>query len=65
MKEVASFCRDPPLAMTTVASYIMQALSQEMGLKFDQARANIVLGVLPGSVHGRYRGVLERGGISD
>lgn len=64
LKEVAGFCRDPPLAMTTVASYIMQALNSETGLPFEGGRVKEVLGVLPGSVHGRYRGVLERGGGS-
>lgn len=61
LKEVAGFCRgDPPLAMTTVASYIMQAL-KEADLPFDSARVKSVLGILPGSVHGRYRVVLEKG----
>lgn len=61
LKEVAGFCRDPPLAMTTVASYIMQAL-KETDLPFDGERAKVALNVLPGSVRGRYRGVLERSG---
>lgn len=54
LKAIAGFCRDPPLAMTTVASYIMQAL-KEAELPFDEGRVKRVLGVLPQSVHGKYR----------
>jgi hypothetical protein len=60
-EEVAGYCRDPPLAITTVASYIMEALKVG-GLPFDEKRVEGVLSLLPPSVHGKYRGVLERGG---
>lgn len=61
LKTLAGLCRDPPLFMTTVASYIMTAL-KEGDLPYDGERVRGVLEVLPESVRGRYRGILEKGG---
>lgn len=55
VKEVARFCRDPPLEMRTVASYILQVLEGGEGkLAYDRERVREVLGVLPVSVGAAY-----------
>lgn len=59
LQAVASTLRDPPLAMTTVASYVLQAVKDE-GLQYDVGRMKVVLEVLPKSVHGRYKGIVEK-----
>jgi hypothetical protein len=60
--KVAEFCRQPPLALTTVATYIMTAIKQE-NLPFDVERAREVLKTLPGSIKYRYTSFVEtRGG---
>jgi hypothetical protein len=51
--QVAAFCRQPPLALTTVATYVMSAIKEE-GLPFDAERAQEVLKALPASIKGRY-----------
>lgn len=54
LQEVAQICRDPPLAITTVASYVMQAIKEEPGLEFDRKRAREALEVLPRGVWPAY-----------
>lgn len=56
---VASLLRDPPLSVRTVASYVMTALKEE-DLPYDVDRVREPLDILPKSVHGRYRRILER-----
>lgn len=57
--EVATFLRDPPLAVQTIANYVMQAVKDE-GLPYDAERLREgPLGILPKSVHGRYAKVLR------
>ena len=57
--QVAAALRDPPLAQTTVASYILQAIKEE-GLAYDVRRVAVVLAIVPESVHGRYRKIAQR-----
>ncbi|KAK4499797.1 hypothetical protein PRZ48_007983 [Zasmidium cellare] len=59
LEDVATTLRDPPLAMTTVASYVLQAVKEE-GLPYDVERMKEVLEFVPKSVHGRYKGVVEK-----
>lgn len=51
--QVAACCREPPLALSTVATYIMTVVKEER-LPYDRDRARKVLDVLPATVHGRY-----------
>ncbi|KXT08561.1 hypothetical protein AC579_8309 [Pseudocercospora musae] len=53
VQEVAKSCREPPLALTTVASYIMQAIKQE-DLPYQSERLKDVLQCLPRTVWGAY-----------
>ncbi|TKA78539.1 hypothetical protein B0A49_01644 [Cryomyces minteri] len=56
---IASILRAPPLQLTTVATYILEAVRIER-LPFDGPRIREPLDVLPVSVHGRYRAVLNK-----
>jgi len=60
---VAEFCRQPPLAHTTVATYIMTAIKEE-NLPFDVERAREVLKSLPGSIKYRYASFIEAKGAT-
>ncbi|KAF7194782.1 hypothetical protein HII31_03905 [Pseudocercospora fuligena] len=53
VQEVAKSCREPPLALTTVASYIMQAIKEE-NLPYQSDRLRDVLQCLPRTVWGAY-----------
>lgn len=53
VQEVAKSCREPPLALTTVASYIMQAIKEE-NLPYRSERLKDVLQCLPRTVWGAY-----------
>ncbi|KAL1588244.1 hypothetical protein WHR41_02949 [Cladosporium halotolerans] len=54
LQETAALLRrEPPLALSTVVSYIAEVLQKE-DLEFEPARAREVLGRLPVSVRGRY-----------
>jgi hypothetical protein len=57
--EVASLLRDPPLSVSTVASYVLEALKQE-GLSYNTERVKIVFEILPKSVHNRYQKILSK-----
>lgn len=59
-KEVASLLRDPPLSVTTVASYVMQAVAEGRELPYDKERITTVLELLPSSVRSRYWWIVER-----
>ncbi|KAK4616420.1 Werner syndrome ATP-dependent helicase [Fulvia fulva] len=59
LKEVAAICREPPLALTTVASYVMQALKEE-NLPYDPERVRDPRDILPTSVHRRYQKIFDR-----
>lgn len=59
VKAVAAFCREPPLSITTIASYILEALKKE-NLPFKTERAREVFVALPASVHGKYRKILDK-----
>lgn len=59
LQAVAAALRDPPLQLTTVASYVLEAIKIE-NLPYDVQRVRKVLEVLPRSVWGRYRGIVER-----
>ncbi|SMR57522.1 unnamed protein product [Zymoseptoria tritici ST99CH_3D1] len=58
LNEVARFCRDPPLTMNTVASYVMDAIEKE-NLPFEQDRLKQAASVLPTAVQRRYRHLLR------
>lgn len=45
--------KDPPLALSTVVTYVAEVLQKE-GLEFDKGRVGEVRERLPGSVRGRY-----------
>lgn len=53
MEEVAALLKDPPLVMTTVASYILQSIKAE-NLPYDENRVKEVLRVLPKVARARY-----------
>ncbi|KXT00071.1 hypothetical protein AC578_5802 [Pseudocercospora eumusae] len=53
VQEVAKSSREPPLALTTVASYIMQAIKEE-NLPYQSERLKDVLQCLPRTVWGAY-----------
>ncbi|KAK5681507.1 hypothetical protein LTS10_006039 [Elasticomyces elasticus] len=57
--QTAALARDPPLAHTTVASYILEATRWEE-LPYDTNRMKIVLEILPRSVWSRYWKIVER-----
>lgn len=58
LRQVAAFCRDPPLALTTVASYVMTACNEE-NLPFSKTRAADVLDALPLVVKGKYERMID------
>ncbi|KAK4898935.1 hypothetical protein LTR27_003666 [Elasticomyces elasticus] len=57
--QTAALARDPPLAHTTVASYILEAIRWEE-LPFEAQRVKIVLEILPRSVWSRYWKIVEK-----
>ncbi|KAK5702395.1 hypothetical protein LTR17_022357 [Elasticomyces elasticus] len=57
--QTAALARDPPLAHTTVASYILEAIRWE-DLPFEAQRVKIVLEILPRSVWSRYWKIVEK-----
>ncbi|KAK3621596.1 hypothetical protein LTR56_022703 [Elasticomyces elasticus] len=57
--QTAALARDPPLAHTTVASYILEAIRWEE-LPFEAQRVKIVLEILPRSVWTRYWKIVEK-----
>ena len=59
-KAVAALLRDPPLSITTVASYVLQAVSEGKDLDFEKDRFVAAMELLPPSVRGRYWWVVER-----
>jgi hypothetical protein len=59
-KTVATLLRDPPLSLTTVASYVLQAVSEGRDLDVEKDRFVAALELLPPSVRGRYWWVVER-----
>lgn len=62
VQEVAKLCREPPLALTTVASYIMQAVREE-GLEYRKERIKLVLEILPKTVWGAYWKIVKDVGL--
>jgi hypothetical protein len=58
LNEVARFCRDPPLALNTVATYVLEAVEKER-LPFEKERLKAVLSELPKVVQRRYSHVLK------
>lgn len=56
---VAALARDPPLAPVTVASYVLQAIKEE-DLPYDVGSVGEALDLMPSSVLGRYRGIVEK-----
>jgi hypothetical protein len=53
LKETAALLRKEPLALSTVVSYIAEALQKE-DLEFDAEKVREVRARLPASVRGRY-----------
>jgi hypothetical protein len=64
VSKVAVLCRQPPLAPTTVASYVMQAIKEE-GLEYDKARVRAALQCLPKSVWPVYARWVKEADFSD
>jgi hypothetical protein len=64
-KDVAALLRDPPLSVMTVASYVLQAVSEESELECDKDRVVATLEILPASARGRYYRVVERIGRAE
>lgn len=61
--EAAAALRTPPLQTSTVASYIIEALSKE-SLPFDKGRLEEgVVGYLPAAAKGRFRAWLKSAGV--
>jgi hypothetical protein len=57
LSQVAEAMRQPPLARTTVASYVLEAIKTEK-LPHEATRVQEALDVIPAVAHRRYRGLL-------
>ncbi|KAF2769300.1 hypothetical protein EJ03DRAFT_327566 [Teratosphaeria nubilosa] len=55
---VASLARSPPLELTSVASYILEAIRRD-GMAFEVGRVKEALELMPRSVVYRYKGIVE------
>lgn len=64
IQDVAAACRQPPLALTSVASYIMQAIKEEE-LEYEQSRLRNVLECLPDSVWKAYSRWIREAGMRE
>lgn len=62
LEMTASLLRDPPLAMSTVAKYIIEVVARE-NLPYNPERLKEPFRVLPGTVHWRYHGLLTKLGM--
>ncbi|GAB7356464.1 hypothetical protein MBLNU459_g7228t2 [Dothideomycetes sp. NU459] len=58
LQQVAALLRQPPLALSSVASYVCLAVQQE-GLPFDRKRLREALKYVPYSAQWRYRGIVR------
>ena len=63
-KQVAAALREPPLSLQTVATYVLEAVRHE-GFEVEGERLRGVVEVLPGSVRGRYKRLLEGAGVRE
>lgn len=59
LEQVAEAMRDPPLALTTVASYVLDVVKTEK-LPYEPKRAQEAVEVIPAVARGRYRSLLRR-----
>ncbi|KAI5251733.1 ribonuclease H-like protein [Aureobasidium subglaciale] len=57
LQQVAEAMRQPPLALTTVASYVLEVVKSE-SLSYDSARLQEALDILPSVAHWRYRSLI-------
>ncbi|KAH9845346.1 3'-5' exonuclease [Teratosphaeria destructans] len=55
---VASLARSPPLELTTVASYVLEAVRRD-GMAFEAGKVKEALELMPRSVLYRYKGIVE------
>ncbi|KAI9887036.1 MAG: hypothetical protein M1823_001180 [Watsoniomyces obsoletus] len=62
LEDVARLLRDPPLQMTTVGGYILEAIRLEKKLAYDLDRLRMVLEYLPASRKRLYRHLLIKSG---
>ena len=60
--EVAASLRDPPLQMSTVVGYILEAVRLEK-LDFEEDRLKLVLQELPETGSSRYKGLRKAVGL--
>ncbi len=66
LEDVARLLRDPPLQMTTVGGYILEAIRLEKKLAYDLERLKTVLEHLPASRKRPYQHLLfKRGALDD
>ncbi|KAF2804321.1 ribonuclease H-like protein [Mytilinidion resinicola] len=63
--EIAALLRDPPLAISTVSSYVLTAVMLE-GLPYKEERIKVLLLAMPSRVvTARYRGILRGLGVEE
>jgi len=59
LQQVAEAMRQPPLALTTVANYVLEVVKSE-SLPFESARLQEALDVLPSVTHWRYKSLIQK-----
>ncbi|KAH0286193.1 ribonuclease H-like protein, partial [Aureobasidium sp. EXF-3399] len=59
LQQVAEAMREPPLARTTVASYILEVVKSDR-LPYEPARLQAALDVLPSVGHWRYKSLMQK-----
>ena len=59
LQQVAEAMREPPLALTTVANYILEVVKSE-SLPYESARLQEALDVLPSVAHWRYKSLIQK-----
>jgi len=59
LQQVAEAMREPPLARTTVASYVLEVVKSDR-LPYEPARLQAALDVLPSVGHWRYKSLMQK-----
>lgn len=59
LQQVAEAMREPPLALTTVANYVLEVVKSE-SLPYESARLQEALDVLPSVAHWRYKSLIQK-----
>lgn len=59
LQQVAEAMRQPPLALTTVSSYVLEVVKSE-SLPYDSPRLQEALDVIPPVAHWRYKSLIQK-----